>query len=493
MQSANPMTKAPDELNFDNTYQQLPPLFYSHVPLTPLQQPHLISFNEDVGKLIDIDETTFNAHHYIDYFNGTRTFVHSKPIATVYAGHQFGVFVPQLGDGRAILLGEIRNRQNQKWDVQVKGGGSTPYSRMADGRAVLRSTIREYLCSEAMHALGIPTTRGLCVIGSNESVYRETQETGALLVRVAKTHIRIGHFEFFYYRNQHDHLKTLLNYVIHHYYPEYEDKEDGIALFFSEFVKRTATLMAQWQAAGFTHGVMNSDNFSIIGDTIDYGPFGFMESYDINFVPNHSDYNERYSYEQQPHIGQWNCACLAQTLTPFLSTDTLTQIVDSFDAHFIKAYSTLLLNKIGFEQFIPDDQALLDDMFKLMMNEKTDYAIFYRALSHFTVDGENTHLRDLFVNREQWGAWATRYNARLKQEPESDSARMQRMLKANPKYILRKHLAQTAIGKAEQGDFSEVNRLLVLLKHPFDEQPDMQAYANHPPDWAASIHLSCSS
>lgn len=485
--------KTPEQLLFDNTYQQLPPVFYSHVPITPLQQPRLISFNEAVGKLLDINEAAFHAHHYVDYFNGSRTFTHSKPIATVYAGHQFGVFVPQLGDGRAILLGEVRNSKGEKWDVQVKGGGNTPYSRMADGRAVLRSTIREYLCSEAMHALGVPTTRALCIIGSQEPVYRETQETGALLVRVAKTHIRIGHFEFFYYRNQHDNLKTLIDYVIAHHHPEYENKKDSIALFFSEFVKRTATLMAQWQAVGFTHGVMNSDNFSIIGDTIDYGPFGFMESYDIDFVPNHSDHNGRYSYEHQPHIGQWNCACLAQTLIPFLNKETLTEIIDSFDAHFIKAYSMLLLNKIGFQQFIPDDQALLDDLFKLMMTEKTDYAIFYRALSHFVIDGENKHLSDLFVDRERWKNWATRYNARLVQENVDDKTRHQRMLKANPKFILRKHLAQTAIQKAEQGDFSEVNRLLTLLQSPFDEHADSEDYATAPPAWAAGIHLSCSS
>lgn len=485
--------KTPDQLIFDNTYQQLPASFYSHVPLTPLQKPHLISFNAAAGALIDLDEATFNKHHYLDYFNGTRSFPTSKPIATVYAGHQFGVFVPQLGDGRAILLGELRNNKNEKWDVQVKGGGSTPYSRMADGRAVLRSTIREYLCSEAMHALGIPTTRGLCVIGSEEPVYRETQETGALLVRLAKTHIRIGHFEFFYYRNQHDNLKLLLDYVIHHYYPEYDNEADKVALFFAEFVKRTATLMAQWQAVGFTHGVMNSDNFSIIGDTIDYGPFGFMESYDINFTPNHSDYNERYSYEQQPHIGTWNCACLAQTLIPFLSKETLTRIIESFDTHFIRAYSQLLLSKIGFEQFIPEDQALLDDLFQLMHYEKTDYGIFYRALSHFSIQGENTALRDLFIDREKWTHWVARYTARLVQEGVDEQTRQQRMLKANPKFILRKHLAQIAIEKAEQGAFSEVTHLLSLLQAPFDEHPGNEAYAAAPPSWAASIHLSCSS
>lgn len=483
----------PDDLIFHNTYQQLPAAFYREVSLCPLKNPHLISFNQSAGALIDLDGKIFIENNYLHYFNGTKLFTRSKPIATVYAGHQFGVFVPQLGDGRAILLGEIHNQQNQQWEVQVKGGGLTPYSRMGDGRAVLRSTIREYLCSEAMHALGIPTTRGLCIIGSDEPVYRETQETGALLVRLAKTHIRIGHFEYFYYHNQHEHLKTLLDFVLHHHYPEIAQQPDAPARFFAAFVKRTASLMAQWQATGFTHGVMNSDNFSIIGDTIDYGPFGFMENYDLHFTPNHSDHHGRYAYDQQPTIGQWNCACLAQTLIPFVAKDELIDIISSFDDIFTKTYSQLLLAKLGFAEFNSNDQTLLDDLFALLQNEQTDYTIFFRLLSHFKIDQENKTLVDLFIDRDKWAAWSARYNARLKQENVPEAVRHSSMQQANPKYILRKHLAQIAINKASQGDFSEVNQLLRVLQAPFDEQPDFESYANHPPDWANQIELSCSS
>src|SRR6185312_8899305 len=309
---------------FDNTYARLPPAFYAKLNPTPFtSKPYLVSFNPAAADLIDLEPSEAKRPEFAALFGGGMLAPGMDPLAMLYSGHQFGVYVPQLGDGRAILLGEATNARGERWDLHLKGAGRTPFSRDGDGRAVLRSTIREYLCSEAMHALGIPTTRALCIVGSDDKVYREQVETGATLVRMAPSHVRFGTFEVFYYRKQHEQLKTLADYIIDQHFLPLRDAGDKYARFFVEVLERTAKLIAQWQAVGWAHGVMNTDNMSILGLTMDYGQYGFMDDYDAGCICNHSDHNGRYAFNQQPYIGLWNLSCLAQALLPLAEKDAL--------------------------------------------------------------------------------------------------------------------------------------------------------------------------
>ena len=318
-----------ETLSFDNSYARLPESFYAKLNPTPFSEPpYLISFNLAAAELIDLDPEQAKRPEFADVFGGSMLVPGMEPLAMLYSGHQFGVYVPQLGDGRAILLGEARNERGERWDLQLKGAGLTPFSRDGDGRAVLRSTIREYLCSEAMHGLGIPTTRALCIVGSEHKVFREQVETSAIVLRMAPSHVRFGSFEILYYRKQHEQLTVLADYVIAHHYPHLVDVSDKYARFFSEVAERTARLIAQWQAVGWAHGVMNTDNRSILGITLDYGPFGFIDDYDPGFICNHSDHNGRYAFNQQPYIGLWNLSCLAQALLPLSQKEDLKAALD---------------------------------------------------------------------------------------------------------------------------------------------------------------------
>jgi uncharacterized protein YdiU (UPF0061 family) len=413
----------------------------------------------------------------------------------LYAGHQFGVYVPQLGDGRAILLGEAINEGGERWDLHLKGAGMTPFSRDGDGRAVLRSTIREYLCSEAMHALGIPTTRALCIVGSDDQVYREEVETGATLLRMAPSHVRFGTFEIFYYRKQHDLLKILADFVIDHHFAHLREAGDKYARFFAEVVERTATLIARWQAAGWAHGVMNTDNMSIIGLTLDYGPFGFMDAYDAGFVSNHSDHNGRYAYNQQPYIGLWNLSCLAQALLPLADKESLKAGLDSYTPHYERHYRALMRAKLGLARERDGDDELIRDFLSLLQESHADYTIAFRELGTFVSApaATNAHVRDRFLNRDRFDEWALRYQNRLQSEESRDDERRHAMNRVNPKYVLRNYLAQVAIERARQKDYAELDRLLTLVQDPYSERPDMNAYAAAPPDWGKHLSVSCSS
>jgi len=486
-----------EELDFDNTYgRRLPEAFYSWVTPTTLTDPYLVSFNAAAAELIDLDPREFERPDFAEYFSGSKPFPKAEPLAMLYAGHQFGSYVPQLGDGRAILLGEVRNRRGEKWDLQLKGAGPTPYSRGFDGRAVLRSTIREYLCSEAMHGLNIPTTRALSIVGSNEKVYRESAETAAVLLRMAPTHIRFGTFEVFYYRNQHEHVRQLADYVIEQFFPALIEAEDRDQKFLTEVVERTARLIAGWQAAGFAHGVMNTDNMSILGITLDYGPFGFLDDYDAGFICNHSDDGGRYAFDRQPAIGFWNLACLAQTLTPFIPHEAATAALDAYRPAFAEHYGKLMRAKLGLREERPDDAELLLSLFEILQSNQVDYAGFFRALGDLKQGtGErNDAARDKCTDTLAFDEWAARYRERLLSEDSNDAERQARMNRVNPKYILRNYLAQQAIDMAvERRDYSEINRLLALLQHPFDEQPEMERYADPPPNLGRKIVVSCSS
>jgi uncharacterized protein YdiU (UPF0061 family) len=485
-----------DRLNFENTFARLPDSFHSRLQPTPLPAPYLVSFNAGAARLIDLDSAEIARADFAEHFTGNRLLPGADPLAMLYAGHQFGHFVPQLGDGRAILLGEIRNRAGELWDIQLKGAGITPYSRQGDGRAVLRSSIREYLCSEAMHGLGIPTSRALCITGSDEEVYRERIETAAVLTRLSPSHVRFGSFEVFFHRREYQQITGLADYVIARHFPHLISDPDKYRLFLNEVTRRTARLMAKWQAVGFSHGVMNTDNMSILGLTFDYGPFGFMENYDPGYICNHSDPRGRYAYDQQPQIGLWNLACLAQALSPLIPEEQAHAVLDDYAPAYHQHYVELMGAKLGLVNATQDDIHLTGSLLALMHASRIDYTRLFRNLGNFnsSADAENAPLRDQFIDRAAFDAWAAAYRARLQYQPCTDSERKTRMDAVNPKYILRNYLAQNAIERAEKyRDFSEVDRLLKLLATPFDEQPDMESYAAAPPDWAQQIEVSCSS
>ncbi|MHB8534144.1 MAG: protein adenylyltransferase SelO [Sulfuricaulis sp.] len=485
-----------EQLSFDNSYARLPASFYRRLDPTPMPAPYLVSFNADAAALLDLDPAEATRAEFAEYFIGNRLLPGSEPLAMLYAGHQFGHYVPQLGDGRAILLGEIKNRAGERWDVQLKGAGPTPFSRNSDGRAVLRSSIREYLCSEAMHGLGIPSTRALCIVGSDEEVYRETIETAAVLTRLAPSHVRFGSFEVFYYNDRHESLPVLADYVIAGHFPHLADAPDKYVRFLNEVVARTAQLMARWQAVGFSHGVMNTDNMSILGLTFDYGPFGFMDAYDPAYVCNHSDHHGRYAYREQPKIGHWNLSCLAQALLPIMPVEAAQAALDAYIPTYKEYYKECMGRKLGLTQAGEEDIALVETLLQLMHASHLDYTRLFRALSRFqcAAGDKNAMLRDQFTDRDAFDAWADSYRARLQREPGNDAERAARMNRVNPKYILRNYLAQNAIARAAQErDFTEVERLQELLRHPFDEHPEMESYAAPPPDWARQIEVSCSS
>jgi len=483
-------------LPLTNTFAKLGETFFSRVKPEPfISQPEIVHFNRHAAELLDLNPDT-DPQQLANILSGKLPLGKDDPIAMLYAGHQFGHYVPQLGDGRALMLGETTNTRGEKWEIQLKGSGKTPYSRMGDGRAVLRSTIREYLCSEAMHGLGIPTTRALCLIGSKDEVYREQIETGAMLTRLAPSHVRFGSFEVFFYRDQHEHIRTLADYVIEHHYPELKDHADPYLSLLQEVIKRTAKLIAQWQSVGFAHGVMNTDNMSILGLTLDYGPYGFVEAYDPGFICNHSDHEGRYAFGQQPQIGLFNVSCLAQAMLPVLEVDAAKAALEKYQDIFMQHYYALMAQKLGLTQNEEQVATLVNELLDQMKQSRTDFTRLFRQLCDIETNTTpaDTALRDHFINRERFDQWLGDYRNLLAQEATTDSERQQAMKKTNPKYVLRNYMAQIAIEKAERDkDYSEVERLMTLLHNPYDEHPDMAHYAEVPPDWAGGIEVSCSS
>lgn len=481
-------------LEFDNTYARLGEPFAQRVQPTPLLDPHPVAWNADAAELLGIDAAEAEGGFWWKAFSGNEALPGAEPAAMLYAGHQFGAWVPQLGDGRAILLGEVR-APGGKWDLHLKGGGVTPFSRGFDGRAVLRSTIREYLCGEAMHGLGIPTTRALCITGSREPVRRETVETAATLVRLAPSHVRFGTFQVFASRGETEHLRTLADYVIDHHFPHLTGEPDRVVRLLREVVERTARLVARWQAVGWAHGVLNTDNMSILGLTIDYGPFGFMDAYDPRYIPNHTDRGGRYSYGQQPAVGLWNLSRLAEALLPLIDQEAAVEALHEYEPAFLDEYMTRFRAKLGFAAERDNDSDLLDTLFTLMAANGMDFTRFWRLLGAFSVDDDPTAdpLAGWFLDVAGWKMWADRYRARLRAEGSVDAERRVRMDAVNPKYVLRNWLAEQAIRMAHEGDYSEIERLRVLLRDPFTEQPEMERYAEPPPEWGRGLVVSCSS
>jgi len=510
MSSAIDTHTAPLDLGlaWHNRFAALGEAFFTRLQPTPLPNPHWVGTSAAVADLLGLDSAWLQSPAGLAAFTGNGEIAGSVPLASVYSGHQFGHWAGQLGDGRAILLGEVDTVSGPQ-EVQLKGAGLTPYSRMGDGRAVLRSSIREFLCSEAMHALGIPTSRALCVIGSPAPVRREEIETAAVVTRVAPSFIRFGHFEHFSHNGQHDQLRTLADFVIDRFYPACREMGGNTYAALLEAVSaRTAEMVAQWQAVGFCHGVMNTDNMSILGLTIDYGPFQFLDAFNPGHVCNHSDTGGRYAYNRQPNIAYWNLFALAQALLPLMEDQQ--QAMDALEPY--KALMPAALQrrmdaKLGLTDVQDGDAALTEDLMKLMAQDAVDFTIFWRRLSHGVasvrpepVEGlrqaqpERGNVRDLFLQREAFDALTARWTTRLQSQPGFDAdATRARMLLTNPHVVLRNHLGELAIQRAKAGDFAELARLQNALEHPFEELPGQDDLAGFPPEWAREIEISCSS
>ncbi|MFM2119653.1 MAG: hypothetical protein RL722_1121 [Pseudomonadota bacterium] len=444
------------------------------------------------------------------------------PLASAYSGHQFGVWAGQLGDGRAHLLGEVIGRQGPM-ELQLKGAGHTPYSRMGDGRAVLRSSIREYLCSEAMAGLGIPTTRALALLASDLPVRRERVETAAVVTRVAPSFLRFGHFEHYTHTARNPAaLQTLLRWTLRELYPDLQEAPQPALALLAEVARRSADLMVDWMGVGFCHGVMNSDNMSILGLTLDYGPYGFLDGYDPGHICNHSDHQGRYAFARQPQVTFWNLHALVHGLLPAVAVDLGRDPADLTDAEddpvqaaaldaievyrerFTTGMRARLCAKLGLSQSVATaeaDEELANDWLKLLAAERVDHAQAWRRLCAVPAlpaagsqgSAADQALRDLFIDQAALSAWLARWRTRLAAEASLDAPRQAAMQRINPLYILRNHLAEIAIQRAEAGDYAEVQRLADLLTRPYDAQPGAETYAALAPDWASSLSISCSS
>lgn len=472
---------------------------------TPLPSPYWVGFSPALGRElgISLNESGLPTDsQWLEVLSGnslkTQEHTFLNPIATAYSGHQFGIWAGQLGDGRAILLGDIG-----PYEIQLKGSGITRYSRMGDGLAVLRSSIREFLCSEAMHALGVPTSRALAVTGSKKPVMREFLETAAVCTRLAPSFIRVGHFEHYAAARQTEHLQQLADYLLKVHYSECQDSEDPYLTLFMVISNRTAELVAHWQALGFCHGVLNSDNISALGLTIDYGPFGFMDQFQMDHICNHSDTQGRYAYHRQPQIMHWNMACLAGSMMPLLEKTYLTAeaqqklqvALETFPNRYRESWLSRFRIKLGLLEDNPGDFALIENLLQLMHQSRVDFNTSFRLFAQVRTQGgiQSNPLRDHFIDRHAFDDWMQSYLDRLKLEKQSDASRHALICNTNPKFILRNYLAQQAIERAQQDDFSEVQRLLQILQDPYSEQSSQEAYAAPPPKELENIALSCSS
>ncbi len=463
--------------------------FFTELPATGMPAPFWVAQSADCAALLGLPDDWADANT-LATLSGNAPWPAGASRATVYSGHQFGQWAGQLGDGRALLLGDIATPAGPM-EVQLKGAGLTPYSRMGDGRAVLRSSIREFLCSEAFAALKIPTTRALCITGSALPVRRETLETAAVVTRVAPSFIRFGHFEHFAHTNQHAALRELADFFIAEYAPECRDADNAYLALLERIARQTAVLMADWQAVGFCHGVMNTDNMSMLGLTLDYGPFGFLDGFDPGHVCNHSDHQGRYAYARQPNVGFWNLHALAQAFMPLVGdSEALIATLDVYKTAFPDALTAKMRAKLGLGAAQEEDKLLIDDWLKLMAAARADFTISFRRLSRFSEAPDA--VRDLFMDRAAFDAWAGRYQQRLAADDRTDAERQSAMLAVNPAVVLRNHLAEGAIRQAQAGDFSETTRLLKVLQQPFDE-PLLASDAAFPPDWAQTLEVSCSS
>ena len=497
-------------LKFVNPYSTLPSALHSRVRPRPLDEPRLVHADVEVGEQLGLDPTELERPELVELVAGARLLEGMEPLAQAYSGHQFGHYVPRLGDGRAVLLGQVEVG-GRGWDLQLKGAGPTEYSRGGDGRAVLRSTIREYLAGIALAGLGIPTTRALALVSSSTPVYREQPETGASLLRVAPSHVRFGTFEYAAYARR-EHLSELLEGVLAWHFPELAEEAPGperTRAFLSEVTRRTAELVARWQAAGFCHGVLNTDNMSILGLTIDYGPYGFLDAFDAGHVCNHSDHTGRYRYEQQPEIGLWNLGRLAQALRRLpegredpaqevaLSIEQAHAGLEDYGRVYLRTYLGLLREKLGLLADLEPEDELLGGLFDLLQAEGADYTRFFRALGEATPDDPGPLAAEVPRHADHLGAWLADYWGRVAGERRLAGPRAKErqaaMRAVNPARVLRNYLAERAIQATREGALGEMDRLVRALRDPFVDDPEFCAYSAAPPEWARGLAVSCSS
>jgi uncharacterized protein YdiU (UPF0061 family) len=488
---------------------------YSRTLPTPVDAPRLLAWSPEVAELLGLDETDVRSPEFAAIFAGNALMPGMEPYAACYGGHQFGNWAGQLGDGRAITLGETLNPRGERWELQLKGAGPTPYSRHADGRAVLRSSIREFLCSEAMHHLGVPTTRALCLVGTGEDVVRDMfydgrprAEPGAVVCRVAPSFIRFGNFEIFTSRGDEALLTRLVDFTIARDFPELAGSpETRRADWFRTVCERTARMVAHWMRVGFVHGVMNTDNMSILGLTIDYGPYGWIDNFDPGWTPNTTDAGgRRYRFGNQPRIAHWNLLQLANALYPvFGAVEPLHDGLNRYAALYDEENTRMLAAKLGFGAFREGDVALVETLHGLLTRAEIDMTIFFRALASLDLDAPSLDpLREAFYSDEKVAAdeaeliaWLGAYAARARSEPSLPEDRRAAMNAVNPRYVLRNYLAQEAIDAAEQGDYAPIAELLDVMRRPYDDQPGRERFAARRPDWARNragcSMLSCSS
>ncbi len=532
-----PLRTALESLTFDNRFvRELPsdPLpdnyrrqvngaCYSRVNPTKVSAPKLVAYSREAAAMLGLSEDACKSSLFTEIFAGNSLLPGMDPFAMCYGGHQFGTWAGQLGDGRAINLGEVINKQQQRWMLQLKGAGPTPYSRQADGLAVLRSSIREFLCSEAMYHLGIPTTRALSIVTTGELVERDMfydghpkDEPGAVVCRLAPSFLRFGNYEILAARGDTALLRKLVDYTIRTDFPHLGQPSVSTYIeWFEEICRTTAAMIVGWMRVGFVHGVMNTDNMSILGLTIDYGPYGWLEGYEAKWTPNTTDApGRRYCYSNQPHIGQWNLLQLANAIYPLVQdVQPLQEALASYNTHFMSGWNKMMADKIGLAHFTPEtDDPLIDELLAILQLVETDMTLFFRNLASVstTTDLRNrldlpAALKEACYSAEEiteeyqhrLNSWLRAYIARLRQDNLQNEQRQQKMNSVNPKYVLRNYLAQLAIDRAEAGDFSLVDELLELLRKPYDEQPAKEHFAAKRPEWARNrpgcSMLSCSS
>lgn len=479
---------------FDNSFAKFNSTIVSVVEPSPLERPRLAATVAAVKSQLGETIADLTDAELLHWLNGTLRLADDQRIATCYSGHQFGVWAGQLGDGRAMSLGEVINGAGERLEVQVKGLGQTPYSRRGDGRAVIRSSVREFLCAEYLHGLGIPTTRSLALLVSDTPVQRETMERGAVVARVFPSQVRFGHFEHLYHGGNHSALGELIEYVRTLLMPGFTSVSD----WFGEVVRRTAHLLAQWQAAGFCHGVMNTDNMSILGITLDYGPFGFMGAFNPKFVCNHSDHEGRYSYGNQPRVALWNLQCLASCMLPFVSKAELTKSLNEFEPELTKTYVALMANKLGIEiniefniNFNDDTLVLVAELLEALSHDEVDYHFFFSQLSKYECQQAESvaEFWGEYPSASEVRNWFSRYDAAL--EKSGITRRHQTMRLSNPTVVLHNHIAQEIIERVEHDDFALLNQWLEALSRPFEVHAGLEASIR--PFRGEAVPLSCSS
>lgn len=471
-------------VTFDNHYARLPERFHVRVNPTPVASPQLKALNTGLCKELDIDPAALSEGAWAQTLSGNTLLPGSEPLAMAYAGHQFGHFVPQLGDGRALLLGEVVDRLGVRRDIQLKGSGPTPFSRMGDGRAALGPVLREYLLSEAMHAMGVPTTRALAMVTTGEAVYREEPLPGAVLTRVAQSHIRVGTFQFFAARGDHAAVKALADHVIERHYPDAQQASSPYLALLESIAGRQAELVARWMLVGFIHGVMNTDNMAVSGETIDYGPCAFMDTYDPGTVFSSIDQRGRYAFANQPEIAQWNLARLAETLLPLIDDDApkaidqAKQVLEAFPARISTHWLAGMRAKLGLQTQEDSDLELVRELLDVMRKQQADFTLTFRYLSDLAAGAEvHTRVRSLFNHPQPFDVWFSCWQARVAREPDGAGERGGRMRRVNPAYIPRNHRVQQAITAAvTEADFGPFEHLLGLVTHPFQEHPGQESF-----------------